>query len=116
MKPKTQTFNDGVVDICSVENISQPGNMPKDGLVLKIKGLRYAEKTVGMNRYWTALQNQAQITQMIRTQRINSVNVHDVAVLNGKQYDIVQIQYIQDIEPSCMDLSLQRLEVEYETN
>lgn len=90
--------------------------MPNDGLIPKVKKLRYAERTVGMSRYWTALQNQAQITQMIRTQRINSVNVHDVAVLNGKQYDIVQVQYIQDTEPACMDLSLERLEVEYEIN
>jgi len=118
MKPKTltQTFNDGIVNIYCVENIAEPGNMPKEGLTLKVGPLHYEERTVGMSRYWTALQNQAQITQMIRTQRINSVNVHDVAVLNGKQYDIVQIQYIQDIEPSCMDLSLERLEVEYETN
>lgn len=118
MKPKTltQTFNDGIVNIYCVENIAEPGNMPKDGLVLKIENLRYTERTVGMSRYWTALQNQAQIEQMIRVPRINSVSVHDVAILNGHQYDIVQVQYIQDTVPACMDLSLQRLEVEYEVN
>ena len=109
----TQTFNDGIVDVYSVTNISEPGNMPKDGLKIKTKSLRYEERIVGMGRYWTAMQEHAQITQMVRTQRIDSVSIHDVAILSGKQYDIVQIQYLQDVEPRCMDLSLQRLEAEY---
>jgi hypothetical protein len=110
----TQTFNDGILHIYSVENIAESGNLPKDRLKAKISNLRYSERVVGMVRYWTAFQNQIQINQMVRTQRIDSVNVHDVAVLNGKYYDIVQIQYVQDVEPACMDLSLERLETEYE--
>lgn len=112
----TQQFNDGIVNIYSVENIAAPGNMPKKKIVqpAKEKNLRYEERTVGMSRFWTAKQEQAQIEQLIRVPRINSVTIHDVAILNGQQYDIIQVQYPKGTEPSCMDLSLERLEVAYE--
>lgn len=113
-KPKTQTFNDGIIDIYSVGNIATPGNMPKDGLTAKVSNLRFEEHIVGMSRYWTAKQDQAQISLLVRAQRINSVTTHDVAILNGQQYGILQVQYLNDIEPPCMDLSLERLEVTYE--
>lgn len=114
LKTLTQSFSDGVVNIYSVGNLASPGNMPKDGLNIKIENLRYDERTVGMSRFWTAKQEHAQIELLIRTQRINSVSSHDVAFLKGRQYDIVQVQYPKETEPPCMDLSLQRLEVEYE--
>lgn len=110
----TQQFNDGIVNIYKVANIADSGNMPKDGLTIKVSNLRYEERIVGMSRYWTAKQEQAQIEQLIRVPRINSITTHDVAILNGEQYDIAQFQYIQNAEPPCMDLSLERLEVAYE--
>jgi hypothetical protein len=113
---EVQTFNDGIVNIYSVSNISEPGNKPKDGLNIKVSKLRFEERTVGMSRFWTAKQEHAQISQLIRTPRINSVTIHDVAVINGQQYDILQVQYPKDVETPCMDLSLERLEVAYEIN
>lgn len=114
LKTLTQQFNDGIVNIYSVGNIAAPGNMPKDGLTIKISNLRYEERIVGMSRYWTALQDNARIEQLIRVPRINSITVHDVVILTGQQYDIKQVQYAQEVEPPCMDLSLERLEVAYE--
>lgn len=108
-KKITQTFNDGVVSIYSVGNISAPGDMPKEGLTLKMSNLHYEERTVGMSRYWTAMQNQAQIERIIRVPRVN-ISTHDVAKINDLQYDIVQAQVIKDVTPPCIDLSLQRLE------
>jgi hypothetical protein len=114
---QTQPFNDGIVNIYSVKNTADAGNMPKeDGLTLKVGSLRFEERVVGMGRYWTALQEQARIEQLLRVPRINSVNVHDVAILNGQQYNIMQVQYPPDVKPPCMDLSLERLEVAYEVN
>lgn len=113
---QTQTFNDGIVNIYSVKNVAGSGNMPKDKLVEKIKNLRYEEHIVGMSRYWTALQDNARIEKLLRVSRINSVTVHDVAILNGQQYDIMQVQYPPYVEPPCMDISLERLEVAYEVN
>ena len=112
---QTQLFNDGVVNIFSVGNIAEPGNMPKDGLTHKVGPLHYEERTVGMNRFWTAMQAQVKVERLLRVPRINSVSSQDVAIpIDGEQYKIIQIQYPKDVEPPCMDLSLERLEAKYE--
>ena len=112
---QTQTFNDGVANIYTVCNIAESGEMPKDGLTLKIGALRYKERTVGMSRYWVAMQAQARIDLVLRTPQLRSVSLHDVVTpIDGEQYRIVQIQYPEDMEPPVMDLSLQRLEVAYD--
>lgn len=115
LQTQTQSFNDGVVNIYSVGNIAEPGNMPKDGLTLKVGSLHYEERTVGMGRFWTAKQAQVKVEQMIRVPRINSVSSQDIAIpSDGKQYEIVQIQYPKNVEPPSMDLSLERVDADYE--
>lgn len=112
----TQSFNDGMAKFYSVSNIASPGNKPKDGLTLKLENpLPYEERTVGMGRYWTAMQAHAKVEQMLRVPRINSVSTQDIAIPNdGQQYKIIQIQYPPDVEPPCMDLSLERVTAKYE--
>lgn len=115
MISQTQSFNDGVINIYSLDNIALPGNKPKEGLTIKVGPLRYEERIVGMSRFWTAMQAQAKIEKMLRVQRINSVSAQDIAIPNdGEQYKIVQIQYPKNVEPSCMDLSLERVDADYE--
>ena len=115
LKSLSQTFNDGVANIYSVKNIAQAGNMPKDGLTLKVGSLRYEEKIVGMSRFWAASQEQTKIARLLRMPRVDSVDRADVVIpVDGKQYEIMQVQYLPDIEPACMDLSLERVEVAYE--
>lgn len=115
MKSKTQVFNDGIAEIYSVKNIAPPGNKVKMGLTIKVGPLRYEERTVGMSRFLLAKQDMTLIEQLLRLPRINFVSRNDVVIpTDGKQYKIVQVQYPPDIEPPCMDLSLERLEVAYE--
>ena len=115
MKRQTQTFNDGAVNIYSVGNIADPGKMPKQGLSIKVPGLRYDERTVGLSRFWVAKQANAQVDLLIRTPQLRNVSTLDIAVpKDGEQYKIVQIQYPEDVEPPVMDLSLQRLGVAYD--
>lgn len=112
---KQQTFNDGIVSIYSVSNISKPGGMPKDGLTIKVGSLRYEERTVGINRFWTAKQANSKVSQLLRVSRINSVSTDDVAIPNdGEQYKIIQIQYPKDTDIPVMDLSLERVDKKYE--
>ena len=113
---KIQTFNDGVVDIYSVENIAEPGNMPHEGLISKYIGLRCEERTVGMARFWAANQNNVKIDTLIRVPRLRDVSTQDVAILSidNKQYKIKQVQYPPDVQPPVMDLSLERLEADYD--
>jgi hypothetical protein len=115
MKQQIQSFNDGVVNIYSVGDIAQPGNMPKEGLTLKVGPLRYKERTVGMGRFYTALQVQARVDQVLRAPQLRSVSAQDIAIpIDGKQYKIIQIQYPEDVDPPVMDLSLERLEADYD--
>lgn len=115
MDKKPQTFNNGVANIYTVGNIAEPGNMPKEGLTLKVGPLRYKERTVGMGRYWAAMQAQARVDMVLRVQRVRDVSTQDVAIPNdGKQYEIKQIQYPEDIVPPVMDLSLERIDAKYD--
>lgn len=115
MSLKTQTFNDGTADIYKVENVAAPGNKPKEGLLLKVRNLRYKERTVGMGRFWTAMQNQTKINRLLRMPKLDSVSTLDVAIpTDGKQYRIIQIQYPEDVFPPVMDLSLERIDAGYD--
>lgn len=108
MLKNQQPLRDGHLKVYRVEDISDPGEVPKPGLTLLAK-LPYDERVVGMARYWTAKQASATIDVLVRTHQRRDITTHDVVILrDGKQYDIVQVQYLPDTEPPMMDLSLQR--------
>jgi len=120
MKSQTQSFNDGVVGIYKVGNTALAGDMPKEGLIFG-QNLRYRERTVGMGRYYAALQNNVKVDLVIRCPevRVLSEKATDilVAILNdGQQYKVIQIQYIEDAQPPSMDLTLERLGEPYGAN
>jgi len=89
--------------------------MPVEGLTLKAGPLRYHERTVGMTRFWAAMQNQAKVDMVLRVPLIGTVSALDVAIpIDGRQYIIKQIQHLEDTEPPTMDLSLERLDYQYD--
>jgi hypothetical protein len=115
MPQKIQTFNDGIANIYSVGNIAPPGGMPKEGLTAKVEAIRYKERTVGMSRFWSAMQVNAKISRMLRMPKIPCVNPHDVVIpVDGEQYKILQVQYPEDVYPPVMDLSLERVSAAYD--
>ena len=110
----TQELNSGVVCIYSVEDSAQPGYQPKPALKLKLT-LRYEEQRLGINRLYLSRQNQAEIEKVIRVPRQDSISNQDVAILeSGSQYSIDYTQTVQDIYPPCLDLSLVKVEQNYE--
>ena len=110
----TQEMNSGVVKIYSVEDSAQPGYQPKPSLNLKLT-LRYEEQRLGINRLYLSRQNQAEIEKVIRVPRQDSISNQDVAILeNGSQYSIDYTQTVQDVYPPCLDLSLVKVEQNYE--
>lgn len=110
----TQELNSGVVHIYSVEDSAQPGYQPKPSLTLKLT-LRYEEQRLGINRLYLSRQNQAEIEKVIRVPRQDSISNQDVAILeNGSQYSIDYTQTVQDVYPPCLDLSLVKVEQNYE--
>ena len=58
------TFDDGILTIYSVENIAEPGDMPVTGLVEKAS-FYFGYETVGINRFYTALQANRQIESVV---------------------------------------------------
>ena len=112
----TQEMNSGVVKIYSVENSAQPGYQPKPSLTLKLT-LRYEEQRLGINRLYLSRQNQAEIEKVIRVPRQDSISNQDVAILeSGSQYSIDYTQTVQNVYPPCLDLSLVKVEQNYEVS
>ncbi|MDD3393787.1 MAG: hypothetical protein PHG19_03985 [Anaerotignum sp.] len=109
----SQSYNDGIVTICSVTNIAQAGYKPKQGLVLRAN-LRFDEQRLGINRLYLSRQDQAEIERLIRVQRGKDISVQDVAIIDGRQYKIDTVQSIKDIYPPSLDLALTKIEQEYE--
>lgn len=110
---KNQTFNDGIVNIYKIDNIAAQGNKPKEGLTLRVGPLRYQERIVGINRFVTAKQVNSKVQMLIRIPRVN-ISAEDIVILNDEQYKIYQLQTIQDVEPKVLDLSLEKVGVNYE--
>ena len=114
IRKKTQSFNDGVVNIYTVNDTAAAGDKPVMGITLK-QALRYAERTVGITRFYTAMQAGADIRYVLRCPRLREISTQDVAIPNdGKQYKIIQIQNPEDVEPAVMDLTLEELTTLYD--
>lgn len=105
-----QSFNSGLAEIRRSSNSAGPGKMPKERWE-KLCSVRYHQRTVGMGRYWTAIQAGTRIAKVIRCPLVPAVGEKDIVVLeNGEAYGIRQIQYPEDIVPPVMDLSLERMD------
>lgn len=110
----TQPYRDGVVKIYTITDTAQPGYQPKPTPALA-ETLFYAERRVGLQRYYSGKQAQVQVERVIRTQMRPSVNPQCIAVTeDGTQYGIELVQQLQDVYPSSMDLTLVQIEQKYE--
>lgn len=113
IKKKTQTFNDGTVFIYDVTNAAEPGKKPVKKLKLKEK-LRLDNRTVGVTRFYAAMQSKVKVAYLIRCPFRPDVSADDIAVLkDGFQYEIKQLQYPEDAPIPVMDLTLERVKSEY---
>lgn len=112
----TQAYNDGLVTVYAVTNLAQPGYQPEPGLTKKAV-LRYEEQRLGIQRFYSGKQNQAEIERVIRTPRLNCVSSQDVAVTeDGRQYRIDMVQSVAGCYPPSMDLTLAKVAQEYQVS
>lgn len=110
----TQSFNDGIVTVCAVTDVAVPGYKPTKQLTEK-KTLRYQERRLGIQRFFSGMQNQISVERVVRCPRQNEVNSQDIAITqDGRQYRIDLVQMVQDVFPPCMDLTLTVIEQKYE--
>lgn len=107
----------GVITISAPDGMeNNPGGMPVETYAQYYQGY-YAERTVGVNRYWTAKSNQDQIDQLVRIHRLGTVKTSDLVRLSpfydtaaAGAYKVVQVQHITDDDGLLMtDLSLERV-------
>lgn len=102
----TQSYNDGVVSIYTVEDVAQPGYQPKPEKTLKVV-LRYEEQRLGIHRYYSARQNQIDVQRVIRVQKSVPINNQDLAETeDGRKYRIDLVQSVSDVFPASLDLTL----------
>ncbi len=108
-------FNDGLVTIYGVENRAAPGKKPAEALLRK-GTLRYQRRTVGIRRHYAALNAGAKVDLLLRVPYRPEVSAQDVAVPvpDGRQYRITLVQVPEDVTPPVMDLTLERLERNYD--
>lgn len=108
------TFDDGILTIYGVENIGNPGFKPVAGLTKK-ESYYFGYDTLGITRYYTALQAKQQIEAVVNVPGWNDIKTLDICILeNGKQYKIVMVQPAFDEQGlKITKLSLERISEEY---
>lgn len=108
-------FHDGLVTVYGVENRAGPGKKPVESITRK-GVLRFQRRTVGIRRHYAAMTAGAKVALLLRVPFRPEVSPQDVAVptLDGKQYRITLVQVPEDITPPVMDLTLERLERNYD--
>ena len=107
----TQNYNDGVVVIIAVVDTAQPGYQPQPGDPQVKYTLRYEERRLGIQRYYSSLQNQIQLDRVIRVPRVAGITTQDFAVTeDGQGYRIDLVQSVMDVYPPSLDLTLTQIE------
>lgn len=110
----TQPFEDGTVDIYTASDEAFPGYQPRPKLTRKAR-LRYEERRLGIQRYYTGMQNQVNIQRVIRVPRSIPISSQDVArTENGVFYRIDLVQAAVDVYPPSVDLTLARVAQDFE--
>lgn len=110
----TESYNDGIVNIYTVQDGAAPGYRPVPVLVL-VKRMRYQERYLGINRLYSGRQNQVDIQRVVRVQKVPGVSNQNVAITeDGQQYRIDSVQDVIGAYPPSLDLTLATVEQEYE--
>lgn len=105
----SQSYNDGMVRIYNVTDVSAAGLKPSEGLELAVT-LPYAEKKLGISRYYSAKQNQIEVERVLRVPAACAMNNQQVAICeNGQKYRIDLVQLAEGIYPKSYDLTLAKI-------
>lgn len=104
-KAQFLSFNDGIAEIYSVTNGALPGDKPKEILTL-IEKLRFKDNTVGMSRFYEAMQAKINISRVIQLPLIALITTADVVKIGETEYKIVQKQEYWETRPPSMKLTL----------
>lgn len=111
---KQRTFNDGLIKFYELKTVTIPGKTPKKSLAIK-ESLRHNIKTVGIARMNLAMQTNSKADLFIECPKREKITATDVAVTqDGKQYQVINIQYPDDTEPPTMLITMERVGTLYD--
>lgn len=110
-----ETFDDGVIRIYDVKNLSEPGEIPRKGLVY-FESFSFSEDTLGITRFYEALRADQQIERVVKIYRDDRININQIAVMeDDTQYQIRMVQVAKDDDGiDIQKLSLERVSDPYE--
>lgn len=114
-KAVTQTFNSGVVRICTAEDGAAPGMMPKPKLRPIVK-LNYEEQRLGISRYYQGRQNQIRIERVIRVPQSCPITTQMIAVTEDCHPYRIDLVQTADVYPPSLDLTLTAVEQDMEVD
>lgn len=102
-----QTYEDGMVMIYAVSDGAAAGRLPRPVLTQKLR-LDYQERTLGVQRYYAAAQNNIKVERVLRVPRgPEEITSQDVAITeDGRRYRIDLVQTAKDCWPPSLDLTL----------
>lgn len=103
------TFDDGIVAVYKTENVAEKGKKPD--IMLKKKSRYYfCFETVGISRYYTALNAGQKVDAVISIPGWEDVTGEDVCILeDGRQYKVLMVQNSTDENGLKIDrLTLER--------
>lgn len=110
-------LNDGIVTIFSPTQTAAPGKKPKTEYTTQVFASYFGQKTVGVQRYWTAAAHDDRADLLIEIQRFSDASTAQRAQLSPQvdiglagYYKILQFQHTNDENGlPVTDLTLERI-------
>ena len=103
--------DEGILQICSLQNVAPPGLMPTESLV-EVATAYYARRTAGYQRIYSALGANHRFDMIVRAFATEIPEAGWYVVLDdGTQYQIDIVQEI--VGKDCVDLTLIKVEDYY---
>lgn len=99
----------GKLSICSLQNVAEPGFMPREALVIEAEAF-FSYREIGVTRMYAALGANRQIDLLVRAWNTSIDREWKFVVIDGEQFRIDAAQPTGD----AVDLTLVRLEDFYD--
>lgn len=109
-----ETYDDGIITVCNLTDQAEPGDMPKQVLVL-YKRFYFQDVMVSFSRQYAAMGVNEQIDKLVRIWFDPSVRIGMYAIINDEQYRITNCQQLYNKDGlKVTDITLARMGDNYD--
>lgn len=99
-RKQPEPFNDGIVELFDTDEDGERGDL--------INQYRFGYQTVGSSRFFGAQAVRVKVDELIRIPMQRELKAGIKAVIRGIEYEVKQVQHIQDSFPPKTLLSLEK--------